>query len=71
MRYCLKCTAVCSAFLFLLFFSFSHLSFGQANTGTILGSVVDPSGAPVPSCKITVKDLQTGTVKETKTDATR
>ncbi len=50
--------------------SISRVSFGQANTGTILGSVLDPSGAPVPGCKITVKDLQTGVVKESKTDST-
>jgi len=46
-----------------------QLSFGQANTGTILGSVVDPSNAPVPGCKITVKDLQAGTSKEFTTNS--
>ena len=56
--------------IFCLFsLSAFQLSFGQANTGTILGNVVDPSGAPVPGCKITVKDVQTGIVKETKTDS--
>jgi Carboxypeptidase regulatory-like domain len=47
-----------------------RLSFGQANTGTILGSVLDPSGAPISGCKITVKEVQTGVIKESKTDAT-
>lgn len=63
-------TALRLTVLFLLLVSSARLSFGQANTGTILGSVIDPSGAAVPGCKITVKDLQTGVVKESKTDAT-
>jgi hypothetical protein len=38
--------------------------FGQANTGTILGRVTDPSGATVAGVKITAKNEQTGTIKE-------
>ena len=43
--------------------------FGQANTGTILGRVADPSGGAVPGVKVTVKNAQTGATKEYTTDA--
>jgi len=43
--------------------------FGQANSGTIVGTVTDLSGATVPSCKVTAKNLGTGVTKETTTDA--
>src|SRR5215469_16364853 len=43
--------------------------FGQANSGTIVGPVTDLSGATVPSCKVTAKNLGTGVTKETTTDA--
>ena len=69
-RYCRVPAPLRLAFVFVLLLCINRPSFGQANTGTILGSVVDPSGAPVPDCKITVKELQTGVVKESKTDAT-
>jgi len=42
--------------------------FAQANTGTILGRVTDPTGAAVPGVKITAKNAQTGTTKEYTTD---
>jgi hypothetical protein len=54
--------------LVVLSLSFSRLSFGQANS--IVGTVIDPSEAPIFGCGITVKDLQAGVVKETETDAT-
>jgi hypothetical protein len=43
--------------------------FGQANTGTILGRVTDPTGAAVPGVKITVRNQGTGVTKEYTTDA--
>jgi hypothetical protein len=43
--------------------------FGQANTGTILGRVTDPTGAAVPGVKITTQNQQTGVTKEYTTDA--
>ena len=69
MLHCYERATFRIALLVVLSFCFSRLSFGQANTGTILGSVIDPSGAPISGCRITVRDLQTGVVKETKTDA--
>ena len=45
------------------------ITFAQANTGTILGRVTDPTGAAVPNVKITVKNEQTAATKEYTTDA--
>ncbi|MFZ0591765.1 MAG: carboxypeptidase-like regulatory domain-containing protein [Bryobacteraceae bacterium] len=70
MLHCYRHAALRLALLFVLSLCTAALSFGQANTGRILGTVVDPSGAPVAGCRITVKELQTGVVKESKTDAT-
>ena len=52
-----------------LFLSTCSLLLGQANTGTILGRVTDPSGAVVPGAKITARNEQTGTSKEYMTSS--
>ncbi|MGA8596269.1 MAG: TonB-dependent receptor [Bryobacteraceae bacterium] len=70
MLHCYRHAALRLALLFVLSLCTATLSYSQANTGRILGTVVDPSGAPVAGCRITVKELQTGVVKESKTDAT-
>src|SRR5689334_7359217 len=57
--------AVVAAALGLLF---ANLSFGQANTGTIVGTVTDATGAAVPNCKVSAKNLATGVAKDTTTD---
>src|SRR4051794_4974923 len=46
----------------------SCLSFGQISTGTISGSVEDPSGALIPSAQIAVKQLSTGETRTTTTN---
>jgi hypothetical protein len=43
--------------------------FGQGNTGTILGTVTDQSGAVVPRAKVTVTNVQTGVATNTETDS--
>jgi hypothetical protein len=48
--------------------AFQCTMFAQANSGTILGRVTDPTGAAVPGAKITVKNEQTGATKEYTTD---
>ena len=40
-------------------------AFAQRQTASVAGSVVDPSGAPVPAAKIAVKNLATGISRET------
>jgi carboxypeptidase family protein len=60
-------SAICKfGFLLLLF---SHVSFGQAVYGNIIGTVTDPSGAAVPDAPITVKDLDRGTTYQTTSNA--
>src|SRR5438876_3397141 len=41
----------------------------QVITGTILGTVTDPSGAPLPGVTVTVKNLDTGQSRSILTDA--
>jgi hypothetical protein len=52
--------------LFALFtvLAFSVLAVAQRETGSIQGTVTDPSGAVVAGAKITVKGVGTGTVRE-------
>lgn len=47
-------------YLFLLLFLFSVSSHGQVTTGTLLGTVQDPSGAAINGAKVTARNLQTG-----------
>src|SRR3954468_4510587 len=45
------------------------LAFGQISTGTISGSVEDPSGALIPNAQVAVKQLSTGETRTTITNA--
>jgi hypothetical protein len=56
-------TVVLTAFL-------SIVAFGQQTTATLTGAVTDPTGALVPGVMITVTNLATNGVRETKTDET-
>ena len=46
--------------------------FGQGTTlGSIVGTVMDPSGAAVPGARARVLNTQTGVARETETDGSR
>src|SRR6266478_8907643 len=59
-------------FIFLLsaLLSTPSLLFGQsqANTGTIEGTVVDPSGSAIPNAEVTLKNLGTKFTRVIQTD---
>ena len=58
-------------FFVLLFLSALHLAaYGQTETGTIYGSVADPTGSVVPSAIIRLIDVDRGTKIEVATDNT-
>jgi hypothetical protein len=44
----------------LVFFTFSVLAFGQAQTGTLRGTVTDPNGQAVAGATVTAKNQSTG-----------
>jgi hypothetical protein len=52
----------------LLTFGYS-VAFGQVQTGDILGTVTDSSGASVPGTVVTVTSTDTGSVRTVQTDA--
>ena len=61
----------------MAFFALFGLSFvgllsanGQVTTGTIVGTVSDSSGAPLPGVKVTITDVQKNESKEYTTDET-
>lgn len=58
---------------FILLFSLAslgELAQAQIRSGTIVGTVVDPSGAPVPDARVTVVSQQTNATFETTTRTT-
>src|ERR1700761_1548973 len=58
-----------TALLATVLLCLTGLGRGQEFRGTISGAVKDPSGAVVPGAQIEVKEIHTGTVNKTKSDA--
>lgn len=44
-----------------------YVAFGQATTGSVYGTVSDPSGAVLSGASVTVKNLETGATRTTQT----
>jgi hypothetical protein len=62
----IKRVAMCLSCLFVLFFLCSAPTMSQtANTGTIAGTVTDPSGAAVVGATVTISDPSTGNSRTT------
>jgi hypothetical protein len=55
------------AILLLVVVALSALAFGQATTGSVYGTVSDPSGAILADASVTVKNIQTGATRSTQT----
>src|SRR5260370_38469667 len=51
-----------------LFFLLAPIAFGQAVTGRLLGTILDPSGAAVPVAQLTVTSQETGIVTKLQSD---
>lgn len=49
---------------------YSAVAFGQATTGSVYGTVSDPSGAVVTGATVTVKNVQTGLARTAQTSET-
>ena len=54
--------------LSMLLAASSVSAFGQTDTGTLLGSVVDPTQSVVPEAKVTLRNTQTGATLVATTD---
>src|SRR5262249_30258157 len=64
----LSATWMCSALLCLTFVPQPASAQSQANTGTIEGVVVDPSGAAIPEASVTVLNVDTNYQRKVMTD---
>ena len=62
---CTDALSVCScwfAFVESLFSSLAPLAFGQGGTGTITGTVTDPTGLAVAGANVQARNTETGVV---------
>lgn len=68
MRQTVAIRLLSTLFLFALVLPFAHAY--QANSGSISGTVTDPSGAVVPGATVEINNHVSGYVRNTKTDST-
>src|SRR5688500_17195747 len=52
-----------------LLLGFASLGMSQLDTGTISGTVADPSGAAVPGAAVTIRNIQTGITRSLESNA--
>jgi len=64
----MKRTRIFQVWIFLSLFFFTLSSFGQAVSGTLLGTVQDTTGANVANAKVTATNTATSTVYESVTN---
>ncbi|MEA2874445.1 MAG: hypothetical protein QOH67_4441, partial [Hyphomicrobiales bacterium] len=68
---CAGCTSTLSScrrlgrLLLLLSFAAGHLLYGQAASGTLFGTITDPSGGAVANARVTITSTERGTVYTT------
>src|ERR1700757_5161587 len=60
--------AITSLLLLVLMTGYASLTYGQAETGAINGTVTDATGAVIPNAKVVVKSVGTGGERPTVTD---
>src|SRR5579871_2107230 len=53
---------------FACFFMVGQVAFGQADQGSINGTVTDPSGSAIPGAQVTLTNVDTGLVLKAATD---
>src|SRR5258705_7679789 len=56
-------------FLVMLFSCLSATAFGQADTGSISGTVRDSTGGVVPDAKVSVRNIATSAERSAETDS--
>src|SRR3989442_10838279 len=61
-------TGLTSILLLLAFLFLPAIALAQVTSGTILGTVSDPSGAVIPGATVTARNLDTGFVRIVLTD---
>src|SRR6185295_11040791 len=66
MRLRYACTFVA---LFAILSAVTGLLYGQAVTGSMLGTVTDSSGATVPNAKVTITETNTGLSRSIETNS--
>src|ERR1044071_9926971 len=69
-RFLMRLRHACSVIaLCAIFFTATGRFYGQAVTGSMLGTVTDASGASVPSAKVTITEVNTGISRSMDTNA--
>jgi hypothetical protein len=66
---CMRSVFVAAGSLLITLCLLAALAFGQGGTGTITGTITDPTGAAVPAANVEAKNVETGAVYSAATTA--